>query len=53
MAEIIRKLKPIIKKNIKKQIKYYMEKQMIKELQKNGFMLSKINTDSFINLEDF
>lgn len=53
MSEIIRKLKPIIKKTIKKQIKHYMEKQMIKELHKNGFMLSKINTDSFINLEDF
>ncbi len=51
--EVLRKLKPIVKKNIKKQIKYYMEKSMLKELKKTGFMLSKDTTASFTNLEEF
>ncbi len=51
--EILRKLKPIVKKNVKKQIKYYMEKRMLKELKKTGFRLSKDTTNSFTNHEEF
>lgn len=54
MNEIVRMLKPIIKKTVKKQLKYYMEKQMIKELQKNGFMLNTFDSaDCFDNLNEF
>ena len=44
MNEIVRMLKPIIKKTVKKQLRYYMEKQMVKELQKNGFMLNTFDS---------
>jgi hypothetical protein len=44
MNEIVRRLKPIIKKTVKKQLKYYMEKQMLKELKKSGFMLNSFDS---------
>ena len=51
--EIIRQLKPIVKRSVKKQLKYYMERQMLKELKKSGFMLNTLDSEEFANIEEF
>ena len=51
--EIIRKLKPIIKKCVTKQMKRFIEKQMIQKYGDLFSKLSNINSSSYTNLEDF
>ena len=51
--EIIRKLKPIIKKCVTKQMKRFIEKQMIQKYGDLFSKLSNMNSSSYTNLEDF